>query len=411
MQPRFIVYFFLFLFLFSCNNQQKENTKENITITKKYWNANLQLTDDIKLPFILSTTENKNDTFIEIYNDEEVIKLNLIKSNDSSRYDFEAYSNYLIFKRTDNKIKGYFVQPDRSSHNRIPLIAEIYGINKPTLSSQSELSVDGKWKVFFNANKENQYPAIGEFNQSKNGRVTGTFMTETGDYRFLDGQIKDDNLLLSTFDGSHAFLFTADVTEDSLKGIFYSGRHWKTNWIAQKNDTFSLKDPNELTYITKDTFKFEFTTVENHSYNYPNKELKGKVTIIQILGTWCPNCMDETKYYKDIYNKYNDQGLEIIGVAYEYPSEFEEQVKRVKNYTQNLELPYKILIGGKASKSKASTDFNMLNEISSFPTSIFINKKGEIVKIHTGFNGPGTGDIYSEYVRETNSLIEKLLNE
>jgi glutathione peroxidase-family protein len=121
--------------------------------------------------------------------------------------------------------------------------------------------------------------------------------------------------------------------------------------------------------------------------------------------------MDETNFYTDLYDKYHSKGLQIIGVAYEYPSEFNDQTERVKSYIKNLEVPYPILIGGRASKDKASSDFHMLNSISSFPTSIFINKKGEVVKIHTGFNGPGTGEVYKEYVKKTNSLIEKLLNE
>lgn len=411
MQSRSIIYFIIFILLISCNTQQTEVSKEKENHTKNYWNAHLQLSKDIQLPFIMATTQNKQDTFVEIFNDKEVIQLNFSKQSDSSRYDFEAYSNYLIFKRVDNKIEGFFVQPDRSSHQRIPLTAELYGKDKPKVDSKSTRSVDGSWKVTFDANKDSEYPAIGEFNQHKNGRVTGTFMTETGDYRFLDGYLKDDQLLISTFDGSHAFLFTADVSTDSMSGNFYSGRHWKTNWVGQKNDSFSLKDPNELTYLTNDTFKFQFPTVDNKLYNYPNKDLQGKVTIIQVLGTWCPNCMDETSFFKDIYNQYNEQGLEIVGVAYEYPSTFKEQATRVKSYVENLELPYTILVGGKASKSNASSDFNMLNEISSFPTSIFINKKGEVVKIHTGFNGPGTGEVYKEYVRETNALLQKLLNE
>ena len=411
MQFRSIVYFILFLSLFSCNHQQEEVSKDKDVVTKKYWNAHLQLTEDIQLPFTLSTTESKNDTFIEIYNDQEVIKLNVTQLNDSARYDFDAYSNYLILKKSNNKINGYFVQPDRTSHNRIPLSGEYYGDDKPEVHSRNNLSVDGKWKVFFNANLENQYPAIGEFKQTKQGRVTGTFMTETGDYRFLDGYLEKNKLLLSTFDGSHAFLFTADLNKDTLDGMFYSGRHWSTNWVGVKNDTFSLTNPNELTYLVKDSFQFAFPTVEKNLYTYPNDELKEKVTIIQILGTWCPNCMDETSFYKDLYDKYHNKGLEIIGVAYEYPSEFKDQAERVKSYIKNLDVPYAILVGGKASKSKASTDFSMLNEISSFPTSIFINKKGEIVKIHTGFNGPGTGEVYSDYVRKTNSLIHKLLNE
>lgn len=403
------IYFILILLSFSCKNQPNEITTDNDVISKKYWNAHLELSDEIHLPFILSIS--KNDTLLEIYNDKEIIKLNLIELNDSLRYNFSAYSNYLIFKKTDKKINGFFVQPDRSNHKRIPLRGELYGVDKPEVSFTTNEIVDGKWEVYFDANKESEYPAIGEFNQSKNGRVTGTFMTETGDYRFLDGYIQENQLLLSTFDGSHAFLFTANLDKDTLEGMFYSGRHWSTNWLGVKNDSFSLTNPNELTYLVKDTFQFSFPTIENNLYTYPNNDLEGKVTIIQILGTWCPNCMDETSFFKELYSKYHEKGLEIIGVAYEYPSEYKDQVERVKSYIKNLEVPYPILIGGKASKSKASTDFNMFNEISSFPTSIFINKKGEIVKVHTGFNGPGTGDVYTNYVRKTDSLINKLLKE
>lgn len=410
MLSRSIIYFMFLILFFSCSD--KENRSQEIQEeTKIYWNANLQLTDEIKLPFILSITEGKKETFIEIYNDDEIITLKSSSLKDSLRFDFQAFNNYLIIQKTDKELNGYFVQPDRTTHKRIPFSAKKHGNNQPKVSYSTNSSVDGKWKVFFNANKESAYPAIGEFNQSKNGRVTGTFMTETGDYRFLDGFIEKDQLLLSTFDGSHAFLFNADLSKDTLEGMFYSGSHWSTNWVGVKNDTFSLTSPNELTYLIKDTFEFEFRTVENELYNYPNKDLEGKVTIIQIMGTWCPNCMDETRFYKDLYKEYNSQGLEIIGVSYEYPTELEEQVKRVENYIENMDVPYPILIGGKASKTKASSDFNMLNEVISFPTSIFINKNGEIVKIHTGFNGPGTGAIYDEYVRETNSLIEKLINE
>jgi thiol-disulfide isomerase/thioredoxin len=411
MFSRSIIYFIPFILLVSCSDKQNEAPEEKTQTTKTYWKAQLQLNKEIILPFLLSTIENKNDTFIEIYNDEEIIKLEQTESNDSLRYDFNAFSNYLIFIKTDTKIEGYFVQPDRTSHQRIPFSAELFGNEAPEVYYSSDLSVEGKWKVYFNANKENVYPAIGEFKQNDKGRVTGTFMTETGDYRFLDGYIEGNRLLLSTFDGSHAFLFTANLSQDTLKGMFYSGGHWNTNWLGVKNDTFSLKDPNELTYLVKDTFIFDFPTLQNELYRFPNQELKGKVTIIQILGTWCPNCMDETNFYTDLYDKYHSKGLQIIGVAYEYPSEFNEQVERVKSYIQNLEVLYPILIGGRASKDKASLDFHMLNSISSFPTSIFINKKGEVVKIHTGFNGPGTGEVYKKYVKKTNSLIEKLLNE
>lgn len=400
----------------SCKDKSKnnnDNEKESNQIITTYWSGMLLLQEEVKLPFLLSTIESKTDSIIEIYNDDEVISLKKTQHDDSLKYNFEAFNTYLILKRTKNKMQGYFVQPDRSSHKRIPFSASIKNETKPEVITPTNHSVDGKWKVIFNTNEENAYPSIGVFDQHQKGRVTGTFMTETGDYRYLDGFLNKDSLTLSTFDGAHAFLFTAHLNQnsDSLEGMFYSGRHWNTHWVGSKNDTFKLSNPNDLTYLVKDTFQFKFPTVNNTVYSFPNKELQGKVKIIQIFGTWCPNCMDETRYFNDLHEKYNKKGLEIIGVAYEYPSKFKAQAQRIKRFKDNLNVPYTILVGGKASKEKAASDFSMLNDITSFPTSIFINKKGEIVKIHTGFNGPGTGEVYEDYVKKTNALIKKLINE
>ena len=49
--------------------------------------------------------------------------------------------------------------------------------------------------------------------------------------------------------------------------------------------------------------------------------------------------------------------------------------------------------------------------LNSYPTSIFIDKKGNVRKIHTGFNGPATGDKYSEFIVEFESFVVELLSE
>ncbi|MNX90851.1 thiol-disulfide oxidoreductase [compost metagenome] len=131
--------------------------------------------------------------------------------------------------------------------------------------------------------------------------------------------------------------------------------------------------------------------------------------IIQIMGTWCPNCMDETNYYKELYSKYHSKGLEIISIGYETSESFEEQAKKIQTLKQRKNLDFTFLVGGRASKGIASDQFNMLNEVISFPTSIYIGRDGQVKRIHTGFNGPGTGEIYTEYVKKTNALIESLL--
>ncbi len=382
------------------------NTKEP---KPGFWQGILILNETTKLPFVFSIDTNDHLT---IYNAEEKIEMNKpTLLEDSILYSFKAFNTYLIFTSLKKSLKGFYVYPDRKNHSRIAFYANYIGQKKPSCSMKTDLNISGKWKTTFSPESEDAYPAVGSFTQTENGNVTGTFLTETGDYRFLDGYLQGNKLTLSCFDGSHAFLFKGKVTDGNLNGIFYSGSHWETDWVAERNNSYKLRDPDSLTYLIKKELKFEHPDTNNIHVSYPNVNTKGKVVIIQILGTWCPNCLDETNFYKDIYESYHKKGLEIIAIAYEYPKNKRDQIERVKRYINNNGIPYQILIGGHASKKEASKDFNMLNEITSFPTSIIINRKGEVVNIHTGFNGPGTGEVYDDYVTTTRKLIEKLLHE
>ena len=127
------------------------------------------------------------------------------------------------------------------------------------------------------------------------------------------------------------------------------------------------------------------------------------------MGTWCPNCLDESKYYKDLYSTYHDKGLEIVTVCYETGVGFEDYVANVNRLKNKLGLEFTFLIGGSAKKDLASKHFNTLNKITSFPTSIFIGKDGRVERVHTGFNGPGTGQYFLDYKDKTTQLIERLL--
>jgi thiol-disulfide isomerase/thioredoxin len=379
---------------------------------KGFWNAQLILSEGVSLPF--SMLYNEEQGKLTVINDEEHISLEQIEKNDDSIvYEFSAFNTQLVLTSTEKKqISGYFYNKDRKSHPIIPFEATYSGRKVKHKPSKTAYDVSGKWKVSFSSFTPDEYPAIGLFNQAKKGQVTGTFLTETGDYRYLSGNMKGDELTLGSFDGSHAFLFTAKLINSNLSGTFYSGSHWQTNWIAQRDSNFTLANPKEITYL-KDGAEIKFTKPDTtgQQVHFPNPEYKGKVVIIQLIGTWCPNCLDETNYFKELHDRYHDSGLEILAVGYEAPEKFEQQAERIRKYAKKKGIPYPILVGGIASKGLASKDFHMLNSISSFPTSIFINRKGEVVQIHTGFNGPGTGEIYTQFMEDTNRLVERLLNE
>ena len=163
--------------------------------------------------------------------------------------------------------------------------------------------------------------------------------------------------------------------------------------------------------VNSDPFTIQLKDLKGQDFSFPNEQYKGKVTIIQIMGTWCPNCMDETRYFKDLYARYHNQGLEIISVGYEVGNTFEEYAAKISTLKTRLNLDYTLLVGGSANKGLASEQFKMLNQIISFPTAIFIGKDGTIKKVHTGFNGPGTGQYYTDYVKETEAFIQELLKQ
>lgn len=386
-----------------------------IKLRKGNWIAELALNESDKLPFNFIISKSKGKYSFVVENGEEMISLNdPIRKGDSLYVRFPFFNSELVFVATSKKsIGGYWVNYNKGVGYRVPFSSKKQKSPRFSLASKETpaQNVQGRWEVAFGVNSTSTYPAVGLFEQGETKNiVSGTFLTETGDYRFLEGNIVNDSLHLSCFDGSHAFLFKAQINDKSMEGTFFSGSHWTSSWVAKRNESFELKSPDELTYVVNnEKVVFELTTLNGTPYSFPNDLTKNKVVIIQIMGTWCPNCLDETKYYKELYSNYHNQGLEIISIGYEVGNSFEERAASVQRVADKLSLNFTFLVGGPAKKGLASEHFHMLNQIISFPTTIYIGRDGEVKRVHTGFNGPGTGGYYDEFIENTNSLIETLL--
>jgi thiol-disulfide isomerase/thioredoxin len=273
------------------------------------------------------------------------------------------------------------------------------------------MDISGRWETDFSRGTEDSSKAIGVFKQRKN-HLEGTFLTPTGDYRFLEGSVDGKNLTLSCFDGSHAFLFKGEINgNESLIGTFWSGLHWSEPWTARRNESFELPNPDSLTFLKQGYKKLEFSfpDLEGKKVSLADEKFKNKVVIVQIMGSWCPNCMDETVFLSNLYNKKNKKDLEIIGLAFEkIPERAHQNLLRLKD---KFKVNYPILLAGPSDKKEAAKALPALNHIMSFPTTIFIDKKGIVRKIHTGFSGPATGSEYDKFKEEFNLFVDKLLKE
>jgi thiol-disulfide isomerase/thioredoxin len=219
---------------------------------------------------------------------------------------------------------------------------------------------------------------------------------------------------LSTFDGNHAYLFRANKNaEGTLTGEFLSGKTWRESWTGIRNDNATLPDPESLTYLKPgyDKIEFSFPDVNGKPVTLNDAKYQNKVVILQLFGTWCPNCMDETRFLSPWYDQNKARGVEIIGLAYERKPEFDYASSRVKKMIEKLNVHYDFVIAGTDDKAKAAETLPMLNAVVAFPTTIFIGKDGNVKKIHTGFSGPGTGSYHQQEIHRFNDTINELLGE
>lgn len=270
----------------------------------------------------------------------------------------------------------------------------------------------GRWEVQFSSSED---PAVGIF-QRRGERVHGTFLTTTGDYRYLDGTIQEikgkDRMILSCFDGAHAFLFHAEVeADDHLQGDFWSSDKWHETWTAVRNSQAELPDDFRQT-ITKedpDWSTYQFPDLEGRSVSLSDPKFAGDVRIIYVFGSWCPNCHDAARFLSELDKVYGKQGLSILGLAFELTGDQQRDAEQVRKYLERHGCQYPVLLAGLADKQKASEVLPFLDRVRSFPTTIFLDHDGRVVAVHTGFTGPATGEAYDRLKTRFKEIIEKQL--
>ena len=395
-----------FITFISCNQNSSK------ILEKGTYRAALKIKDNQELPFIFKV---KNDTLLEIYNADEIINVDeIIYKNDSVYIYTPVFEGYIAAKISKSKsLNGYFIKP--SLNRTVPFKAEIHNESRFKTTKEALFNITGNWETIFSPNKkEDTYIAKGIFTQNKN-KVTGTFRTTTGDYRYLEGVINGDSLKLSTFDGAHAFLFTAKVTDSTMVGNFYSGDHWKEPFVAKLNNNYKLPDENTLTSLNDgyNDFNFSFPDETGKLISYSDERFKNKVTVVQIMGTWCPNCLDESKYYVEYLKNNPNKDIEFVALAFETDKTTKKAFEKINRLKDRLNIPYPILLAqyGGTNKKEAAKKLPMLNHILSYPTTIFIDKKGKVRKIHTGFNGPATGQKFIAFKNEFESFMNTLIKE
>jgi len=291
---------------------------------------------------------------------------------------------------------------------------------------------------------EESGPAVLDLTVHRDGTASGTVLTPTGDYRFLEGRLDPrlprrdpeskhrpdtrppGTLYLSTFDGAHMFALTGTLNGNgSIDGYFFSGNWWVELFTAIPDASAALPDAftqtsytdaaplDELIYTNLDGQPESVASLIRRAHaDNPNAgpDATGP-TIIEVFGSWCPNCHDAADYLAELQETYRNRGLRVVGLAFELTDDLDRSVKQVRLYQKRHGAQWPVLVAGLADKALASEALPVLDRIRSFPTAIFIDANGTVRGVHTGFTGPATGDANLQMRAEYDAVIEAMLND
>lgn len=378
------------------------------------YRAYIQRPDGIRIPFQLQITDSSGKTIVYILNGAERIRIDSVVQQ---RQHFSLHmplfnSDFTGLVLNDGSLQGHWIRhlPDSDQHF---LFEAIPAASRFDIHKKAKVNLSGTWATYYTrAGRKDTSFAVGLFHQ-EGDTLYGTFMHSDGDDRYLAGVVDGDTLKLSTFDGSHLYLYIAHIANDSTidGGQFYSGYAGYARWWAHKDSTAHLPNALSLTTVIpgKELLDFAFPDLNGDTVALHN--FRGKVVIVEIMGSWCPNCMDETAFLSSLYEQYRDSGLAIISLAYERSADFEQARKAVMSFQKRFQVAYPMLITGVTydDPDMISKTLPNIQHFQAFPTTLFIDKSGRIRYIHTGFAGPGTGIYYNQTKQEFISLINHLL--
>lgn len=398
--------------IYSCKNHPSQVLKEGM------WRAVLLNQQNIEFPFVFELKKEQEKYMIEIRNSDEHMSVDDVQfSGDSIKIVMPFYdSEFMLYNHGDSLI-GRWTKNYDSYKMEMPVKA-IYNVQERFNVENRKQNSDfvGRWNsTFISSDGKDTSVAIAEIRMQDN-KMHGTFLSTTGDYRYLEGLTDGNKIYLSAFDGSHVYLFEAEIAKNNtelINGKFYSGYKNIQTWSAKYDQYAKLPDADKLTFLKEgyDAISFTFKNTEGKDISLSNEKYKNKVVLIQIMGSWCPNCIDETNYLVPFYNEHKFQGIEVIGLCYERSENFEVASKNVINLKNRLNIPYQLLIAGTNKKGEVNKSLPMLNNFLAFPTLIVVDKKGKVRKIHTGYSGPATGKHYLEFKAEFEKFIKNLMEE
>ena len=399
--------FFLF-FISSC--EQNENASKTLR-------ALIQREDGLPIAFTIQEEKHGDSIQWTINNaGEKILVDDIVEKGDSLLINLPFFEAQLNLIKKGSGYQGIWYKRTSKGDQSVPILIEEGNERLVLAGEKTRYNLSGRWSVVFTKDTGKEVNAIAEFDQHGDS-LTGTFLTATGDYRFLEGIVKGDSLVMSTFDGTHAYFFSAKIMHDAKldRGVFASGPVYKESWVAVRDSLGSIDETKALMQLkgVENKLHFRFPDLDSNLVSIKDDRFRNKVVVIQIMGSWCPNCMDETAFLSEYHRTNAGKGVEVIGLAYEYTTDFAIAKKNLLRFKNKFNVDYPMLITGVTSADSLRTEKTLpeMTEIKAFPSMILVGKDGTVRKTHAGYAGPATGVHHEAFKKKFEEDIKALLQE
>lgn len=235
------------------------------------------------------------------------------------------------------------------------------------------------------------------------GGLYGGFDAATQEYRF------------ARFGASGAALYGVKLDTNgtvTLSNLLRPDQHWtgRRPSEARKENLAPPTKTEEQTTIVDPSKPLAFSAPDLNGHEITNNDprFSGKVVIVAVGGSWCPNCHDEAPLLVDLYKRYHSKGLEVVSLSFEEEDQLKDPV-RLRAFQEKYGITYPVLVAG--TPDQLNQKLPQGKNLNCWPTAFFVGRDGLVKEAHAGFAGPATGQAYVDLKDETEKLIENLLKQ
>jgi thiol-disulfide isomerase/thioredoxin len=371
------------------------------------WKAVLDLSGGA-LPFALEIEREKRGWSGRLCNGSSCQSFSAVRiEGDSLVLEMADYAATLKAAIRSDSLLGYYHNVGSKGPRTIPFRAARG--RWPVTTAPARLL--GRWDATYYQDLGTS-PRVFDFRNGSRG-FEGRIISSTTDYGPYSGPVVGDSFAIGLFDGSFVYLLTGKLVGDTLRGIFHAGLRTQTPWTAVRSTGAPhLESPTEISQAdTTVPLRFEFPDLQGGTVGSDDPRFRGKVLLLDIFGTWCPTCHDATPELLRLYRRYHARGLEVVGLAFEATGDTAVDARQVRRYRDKFRIPFPLLLAGVNDTESIAAALPQLDNVSAFPTTVFLGRDGRVRRIYAGFHGIATGSQHGKMVREFEREIEKLLQE